>query len=176
MNHCPQRNKSGGCQLHNLQCGYPSCDTPAAAPSAPAPAEVPLPEPVAWQYRHKTRSIGTFTAKIDPGLDGYTVHELCEVSAALAYASAREAAERERAKLAVAAERKAGAIREERVREQAASWRRLYRRAINAANGLTNYVEDRPELRRIERDIEAIHRDARAEDEFAARAELGEGR
>lgn len=48
MNHCPQRNKSGGCQLHNLQCGYPACDTElpprdAAAPSAPAPAEVPCP-------------------------------------------------------------------------------------------------------------------------------------
>jgi len=27
-------------------------------------------------------------------------------------------------------------------------WRSLYTRAINEANGLTNYVEDRPELRR----------------------------
>lgn len=72
---------------------------------------------------------------------------------------------------AYAAAREAAAV--ERVRVQAASWRRLYRRAINAANWLTNYVEDRPELRRIEREMEAIDRDARAEDE-AARAELGE--
>lgn len=24
--HCPNHNKPGGCQLHNLQCGWPSCD------------------------------------------------------------------------------------------------------------------------------------------------------
>lgn len=23
---CPERNKPGGCQLHNLHCGYPKCD------------------------------------------------------------------------------------------------------------------------------------------------------
>ena len=24
--HCDNRKKPGGCQLHNLQCGYPKCD------------------------------------------------------------------------------------------------------------------------------------------------------
>lgn len=24
--HCPQKAKPEGCQLHNLQCGYPECD------------------------------------------------------------------------------------------------------------------------------------------------------
>ena len=43
-------------------------------------------------------------------------------------------------------------------------WRSLYARAINEANGLTNYVEDRPELRRAEKQLEAIQREARAID------------
>lgn len=45
---------------------------------------------------------------------------------------------------------------------EAAKWRDLYRRAINEANGLTNYVEDRPELRRAERNLTAIEAEARA--------------
>lgn len=24
--HCKEKAKPGGCQLHNLQCGYPDCD------------------------------------------------------------------------------------------------------------------------------------------------------
>ena len=24
--HCKEKQKPGGCQLHNLQCGYPDCD------------------------------------------------------------------------------------------------------------------------------------------------------
>lgn len=24
--HCSEKSKPGGCQLHNLQCGYPNCD------------------------------------------------------------------------------------------------------------------------------------------------------
>ena len=40
-------------------------------------------------------------------------------------------------------------------------WRKLYRRAINEANGLTNYVEDRPELRGAERRLAAIEAEAR---------------
>lgn len=40
-------------------------------------------------------------------------------------------------------------------------WRSLYRRAVNEANGLTNYVEDRPELRRAERNLTAIEAEAR---------------
>lgn len=41
-------------------------------------------------------------------------------------------------------------------------WQRLYRRAINEANGLTNYVEDRPELRSAERRLDKIEEEARA--------------
>jgi hypothetical protein len=40
-------------------------------------------------------------------------------------------------------------------------WHKLYRRAINEANGLTNYVEDRPELRSAERRLTAIEAEAR---------------
>ena len=25
---CPEKLKPGGCQLHNLQCGYPKCNEP----------------------------------------------------------------------------------------------------------------------------------------------------
>jgi hypothetical protein len=50
----------------------------------------------------------------------------------------------------------------ERLRADAERWQALYRRAINEANGLTNYVEDRPELRRAERKLEAIESEARA--------------
>lgn len=45
--------------------------------------------------------------------------------------------------------------------ERAEEWRKLYMRAINEANGLTNYVEDRQELTRAERKIEAIEAAAR---------------
>lgn len=27
--HCKHKNQPGGCQLHNLQCGYPRCDQKA---------------------------------------------------------------------------------------------------------------------------------------------------
>lgn len=42
------------------------------------------------------------------------------------------------------------------------AWHALYRRAINEANGLTNYVEDRPELRSAEKRIAKIEEEARA--------------
>ena len=45
---------------------------------------------------------------------------------------------------------------------RATDWKRLYDRAINEANGLTNYVEDRPELRSVERRLDVISADARA--------------
>ena len=41
------------------------------------------------------------------------------------------------------------------------SWRKLYRRAINEANGLTNYVDDRPELRSAEKRLADIEAEAR---------------
>lgn len=50
----------------------------------------------------------------------------------------------------------------EALRKRADLWRNLYRRAVNEANGLTNYVEDRPELRRAERNLTAIEAEARA--------------
>lgn len=46
--------------------------------------------------------------------------------------------------------------------ERAEKWKALYRRAINEANGLTNYVDDRPELRGAEKRISAIEAEARA--------------
>lgn len=46
-------------------------------------------------------------------------------------------------------------------REAPNVWRDLYRRAINEANGLTVYVEDRPELHSAERRLEKIEADAR---------------
>lgn len=50
----------------------------------------------------------------------------------------------------------------EALRKDAERWKALYRRAINEANGLTNYMEDRPELRRAERNLAAIEQEARA--------------
>lgn len=49
----------------------------------------------------------------------------------------------------------------ERLRAERDTWCSLYRRAVNEANGLTNYVEDRPELRRAERNLTAIELEAR---------------
>ena len=34
--HCKEHNQPGGCQLHNVQCGYPACDR-KAAPQQRAP-------------------------------------------------------------------------------------------------------------------------------------------
>ena len=48
------------------------------------------------------------------------------------------------------------------VRAEVETWQKLYRRAINEANGLTNYVEDRPELRSAEKRIDRIEQEARA--------------
>jgi len=50
----------------------------------------------------------------------------------------------------------------EALRKDAERWRSLYRRALNEANGLTNYVEDRPELLSAERRIAKIEEEARA--------------
>lgn len=45
------------------------------------------------------------------------------------------------------------------------SWRKLFRRAMCEANGLTNYVDDdRPELRRAEKNLDALEEMARALD------------
>jgi len=64
------------------------------------------------------------------------------------------------------AEKRAAEAEAERdaLRADTERWRSLYTRAINEANGLTNYVEDRPELRRAEKQLEAIQREARAID------------
>lgn len=50
----------------------------------------------------------------------------------------------------------------EALRADAERWKALYRRAINEANGLTNYVEDRPELYSAEKRIAAIENAARS--------------
>lgn len=40
MDYCPEKLKPGGCQLHNLQCGYPACNTP--------PPQAPEADPKGW--------------------------------------------------------------------------------------------------------------------------------
>jgi hypothetical protein len=41
--HCKEKAQPGGCQLHNLHCGYPDCDRKAVATPPAAPVQ-----PVAW--------------------------------------------------------------------------------------------------------------------------------
>ncbi|CAB4141606.1 hypothetical protein UFOVP416_52, partial [uncultured Caudovirales phage] len=41
--HCENHKQKGGCQLHNLQCGWPDCDR------KPITATQPEQEPVAWR-------------------------------------------------------------------------------------------------------------------------------
>jgi hypothetical protein len=36
--HCAEKTKLGGCQRHNLQCGYPDCDRRVATPTVEAAA------------------------------------------------------------------------------------------------------------------------------------------
>lgn len=31
--HCPEKRKPGGCQLHNLHCGWPECNKPESSTS-----------------------------------------------------------------------------------------------------------------------------------------------
>lgn len=38
--HCPNHNQPGGCQLHNLMCGWPSCDRRPVQPQPPSGASV----------------------------------------------------------------------------------------------------------------------------------------
>lgn len=47
--HCAEKNKPGGCQLHNLHCGYPACDR-RAAPKQAAQEPAEAQEPIAWMY------------------------------------------------------------------------------------------------------------------------------
>lgn len=94
----------------------------------------PLPEPVA------TLCTSLYpTIVIEPG--GFSADQMH------AYATASTAAQ---------------AAELEALRADAETWKALYRRALNAANGLTNYVEDRPELSKIERELVAVEAAARA--------------
>ena len=47
-----------------------------------------------------------------------------------------------------------------RLRESLGIWQSLYRRAINVANGLTNYVEERPGLHDAERQLNTLEMQA----------------
>jgi hypothetical protein len=49
-----------------------------------------------------------------------------------------------------------------RLHEEVETWKGLYHRAINEAGGLTNYVEDRPELFSAEKRLTKIQEEARA--------------
>lgn len=46
--HCEKNNQKGGCQLHNLQCGWPNCDRKPTGPT-PIPQPAVPQEPVAWR-------------------------------------------------------------------------------------------------------------------------------
>ena len=46
------------------------------------------------------------------------------------------------------------------LREALKVWQSLFRRAVNVAGGLTNYVEDRPELHHAERSLELLEQQA----------------
>ena len=37
--HCSEKLKKGGCQLHNLHCGWPKCNTAPTLPTLPAPKQ-----------------------------------------------------------------------------------------------------------------------------------------
>lgn len=56
--HCAEKRKPGGCQLHNLHCGYPECDRKAA----PAPAEAHELPPLPPSYGTATYGVGLYTA------------------------------------------------------------------------------------------------------------------
>jgi hypothetical protein len=45
--HCKEKAQPGGCQLHNLHCGYPACDRKTVT----TPPAAPVQEPVAWMYQ-----------------------------------------------------------------------------------------------------------------------------
>ena len=74
--------------------GSKALETPAAAPSAPAPAEVPMPEPYATLHHDD----GCFTTKTrDDGKRPRPFRtDVVTLEQCTAYAAAREAAERER--------------------------------------------------------------------------------
>ena len=59
----------------------------------------------------------------------------------------------------------------EALRADAERWKSLYRRAINEANDLTNYADDRPELTHAERRLSKIEAEARAAIDAALRQE-----
>lgn len=60
----------------------------------------------------------------------------------------------------------------DRLTARVAEWQRLYRRALNEANGLTNYAEDRPELYSAEKRLARIDHFAReAFEKFASGVE-----
>ncbi len=82
--HCKEKAKPGGCQLHNLQCGYPACDR-KTVPAAPAP-EAPTPLGVLRDMHDNPGRFTTLAPQAQaagqepgPGID-----TLAAVSAALA--------------------------------------------------------------------------------------------
>lgn len=79
----------------------------------------------------------------------------------LTFALAREQDAIKRAQRLLA-ERDESRAEVERLEAEVETWKFLYCRAINEANGLTNYVEDRPELYSAEKRLTTIQEDARA--------------
>ncbi len=74
---------------------------------------------------------------------------------------------------AITAQRNAALARVAEMEARVTAWTKLYDRAINEANGMTNYVEDRPELRSAERRLDVIYADARALKDAALAARSG---
>jgi hypothetical protein len=55
--HCENHKQKGGCQLHNLQCGWPDCDR------KPITAPQPEQKPVAWQVMVEDEAMKEFPIK-----------------------------------------------------------------------------------------------------------------
>ena len=67
--HCKEKAQPGGCQLHNLHCGYPDCDRKAVA----TPPAAPVQEPVAWMNRHGACKTSLFREVEAGAKDEYTI-------------------------------------------------------------------------------------------------------
>ena len=88
--HCPNHNQPGGCQLHNLQCGWPNCDRRQVQPQPPSAASVSVRERAAedsarLDYIERTFSGMTNRERYLPvtmiwgkGANGRTLREACD--------------------------------------------------------------------------------------------------
>jgi len=66
--HCENHKQKGGCQLHNLQCGWPDCDR---KPITTQPEQ----EPVVWMYQDKTSHAVKFQRHMSDFVDHSRFYE-----------------------------------------------------------------------------------------------------